>query len=161
MSRRYGRNQKRAARERIAQLESTCAESNEACLNLLRQFGSATEQLKRVTDALGPNFIGLDPVGMAEAAVDPWREKHFRMMAPYRDSPSTMNFLLMESQDASVSESPAVQMHVCFELSDHRVAYAISTEAIRFTPAHVLAEQIARQIATRLVSVLRQNGAKK
>lgn len=157
MSRRYGRNQKRQAQARIAELEEAYWMLDGLHQHTVRQRDRLREQLDRVTQALGPNFIGLDPVEAALSSVLPHAGR-FRMLAP-NDDAVTMQMMSMRVTDAG--DSADCRMHIRATLAGGDVAYAISESALRDCDATFLAQQITRQMAPALVKALRRNGARR
>lgn len=164
MSRRYGRNQKRRARERMAALEADVTRMDSArgmsealARDAFAQRDRSQDELRRVMQALGPNFIGLSPVEAAFSAV-PAREDQFRMLAP-DDSIATMHMLKINTVDWG--NSVACMMHVRARLAGGESAYALSARAIADTPAEVLAHHLSRELALYLLEALRRNGARR
>lgn len=158
MSRRYGRNQKRAARRRIEQLERREADYTEAynrdTIALRRQLSKAQDELHRVQQALGPDFIGLSPSEVArrtETLADPedWR-------VPVGDGSVTMWSMAYEC--FTVSDRPQHQIHFRVRLAGACVGYALSGPALYRAPAGYLARQIGEEMARLLIGDIRKAG---
>lgn len=158
MSRRYGRNQKRKARQEIARLSQYLANYEEAYhrdLSMLRQrCREATRQLDSVREALGQNFIGLDPETFVRRTMeldDPHGWNH----------PVPGGHVRMEGLSCRFFEdthTPHHQLHFRVELAGKKVGYALSLQAIRHAPAEVVARKMAHELARMLVEDLRKAG---
>jgi hypothetical protein len=159
MSRRYGRNQKRAARARIAALE-------QALSRALRSYAAETtvrrrlqQVLEDVTAALGPQYIGLPPTSIPMVL---HRDGFVndRFLIPDHDG----NVATMHMLSTSVQQDPIQAqrncLHVNVKLADGRAGYAIAQSAILRTPAPLLARRIADQIAPFLLSEIRSQGGR-
>ena len=161
MSRRYGRNQKRRAREEIARLERERASWEEGYRRdvpfLERTLAEKRAALAAVADALGPAFVGLPlnelmlrifDVADAERAPD-----SFMSIPPGGTEPVTMHVLKMRVQDR-VGD----MVHVRVRLAGTDAAYALSETAIRQMPARALAKNLSEQLAAFLVRELESRG---
>lgn len=156
MSRRYGRNQKRAARERISYLErrqEDCIEAYNRDTGMLRtQLRSATRQLDTVKEALGENFVGLDPGTFSHRMMALTEPYDFR--APVRDGDVQMHSLIYRSFDDS--ESHHHRLHFRVALANGEVGYALSGQALYGAPPEFIARNIAQEMAVHLVRSLRK-----
>lgn len=156
MSRRYGRNQKRRAREHIAKLTRHLDGCSRDMILLRQQRDGARRQLDNVRQALGPNFIGLPPEVLVRRVLEIGENYSFRYGAPGGDV--TMQSLVVSSFNHS--ERHVHQLHFRVELAGQRVGYAISTPALLHAPADWLARDIGHEIARVLVHDLRKAGAR-
>ena len=154
MGRRYGRNQKRKARLRIEELETAHRMADALLKRVASQRDRLRTELNMVSDALGPNFIGLSPV---EAALKCASVKDGRMLDPDGDV-ATMHCLAVHTVDGN--DSMDARMHIRANLADGSVAYAISQRALMDCEASFLAVRIAQELAPALVASLRRNGAR-
>lgn len=180
MSRRYGRNQRRRARERIAQLEQESACREQDCANLNQAHAVRLARLVERNRALAgiidmvreelPNYPLLpvderaqDFSSMADELRD-GRSAHLAipMRAPttYAVSAGVMDLealyaeivvLLAETDYCELSR----QVHLQVQLGRSEVAYAISASAMCALPRHrlvgLLTGEIARALADALV----------
>lgn len=157
MSRRYGRNQKRVARQRIAELEVAVAMCQRELVNTGDALADAREELRDVAVALGRDFIGLRPGAIAMTAREFARVQDagsFR--AVIGDSVATMCLL-----NSDVIRDPGFATHVHISIGGRKVGYAISLAALHYTPAGLLARRIANEVGHRLVADLRAAAAAK
>lgn len=156
MSRRYGRNKKRAARERIEYLErrhEACIEAYNNDTGMLRQqLRSATRQLDTVKRCLGENYIGLDPetfINRTMTLAEP-----YDFLAPVRDGDVQMRSMSYRSFNESGLHHH--RLHFRVALAGAEVGYVLSEPALYNAPAEFLARNIAHVIADRLVHDLRK-----
>lgn len=156
MSRRYGRNQKRKAREQIAKLTRHLEGCDRDMILLRQQRDDARRQLDNVRQALGPNFIGLSPEMLVRRAFELGENYDFRYQAPGGDVP--MRSLVYRS--FTDSERHVHQLHFRVELAGRKVGYAISYPALLHAPAEYLARAIGHEVAHMLVVDLRKAGAR-
>lgn len=164
MSRRYGRNQKRRAREEIARLEQERARLNEAYRRdvpfLERALAEKRDALAAVADALGPAFVGLPLNELMLRIFDTADMEHapdsFPIMPPGGDARLTMQVLNIQSSEDRVQD----MVHVRVRLAGVQSAYALSNASIRRLPGRVLAKNIAEELAAHLVRELVQRGVR-
>lgn len=165
MSRRYGRNQKRRAREELANVMALAdyrIKAHAESLNMLQgALREKRDALAAVADALGPAFVGLPlnelmlrifDVAYVEDAPD-----SFMAVPPGASDPVTMQVLKMSAHDDLVRD----RVHVRVRLAGGDVAYALSDAAIRQMPADALARNVGRHIAEFLVSELVKRGVRR
>lgn len=153
MSRRYGRNQKRKAREQISKLTRHLDEYTEG---YNRDVGMLRRQLDNVRQALGPNFIGLPPETLVRRACELGENYDFRYPALGRE----LNMQSLVYRSFSDSLRHVHQLHFRVELAGHQVGYAISAPALLHAPADWIARGIGHEIARLLVHDLRKAGAR-
>lgn len=147
MSRRYGRNQKRRARQEIERLRCAHALADGLSKRLLAENARLQDQLANVVDALGPNFVGLPPeVAAYQATQYDWDRGNYRALASGDDVVS-MQMLCIEDGRDRVSN----RIHFRVRLADGNIGYALSEQALWDTPAAVLGRQLAVEIAPALV----------
>lgn len=156
MSRRYGRNQKRKARQQIAKLTRDLEGCSRDMILLRRQLNDARWQLDNVREALGPNFIGLPPELLVRRVLEIGENYDFRYPALGRE----LNMQSLVYRSFSDKERHVHQLHFRVELAGQQVGYAISDPALRSAPADWLARNIGHEIARVLVHDLREAGAR-
>lgn len=165
MSRRYGRNQKRRAREELANVMAMADYRLKANAESLRMIQGVLQEkrdaLAAVADSLGPAFVGLPlnelmlrifDVAYAEDAPD-----SFASVPPGASNPVIMHVLKMSAHDDLVRD----RVHVRVRLAGGDTAYALSEAAIRQMPADALARNLGRHIAEFLVSELVKRGVRR
>lgn len=149
MSRRYGRQQKRKAREQIAQLEFANRQLQAGFEVASRRVTELRESLKQITDVLGPNFIGLPPKQLAMRV-----ENSFRLFTDA--GPERMHLVEIAMRTAS-NEHPQKQLHCHVILANGQSAYALSEAALLQLSEDQLINRIAPEIAQHLVREVRKN----
>ncbi|WP_304350522.1 hypothetical protein [Comamonas testosteroni] len=151
MARRYGRNQRRRAREALASEQAahastaTYLKSERECTWELRS------QLEEVAEILGTNFIGLQ----AKLRTIPIQDDQDSFLCGLSDgNMQTMQILRVDSSEDW--HRNATHLHA--KLSGVKVVYALSETAISRTPAKSLAHRIAKEIAGALLYELHRRG---
>lgn len=165
MSRRYGRNQKRAHRERIEALQAAMQMDRGLMTSMGRKLRDANEQIEQVHRVLGEHTALLPPKRMAlpGPALD---RINLRMVGPVNLTQHGMKdvwadpmrmlplpVLLTRVKREGNPYEDAVHIKVTF--GDGQVGYALSELAIQTTPTDVLVQEISRAVAERLVSELK------
>jgi hypothetical protein len=155
MSRRFGRNQRRAASERVAELEQALQMDRA----LLAHVGERKRQLEQeISDAkriVGHMSVLFDPVairldGPARSEIQLF--SHSAVMedaAPFfhaqsKTIPLDVMIAAVKKKDGGAFDS-AVHCKVMFD--DGCWGYAISEAALRLMPEDILVERIARELA--------------
>jgi hypothetical protein len=158
MSKRFGRNQRRRAREHIAQLAADSARWQEAHAResgLLRHVSNKLRamesQMADLATALGVNYVGLPAREIVMKANDLARDS-FRMLTP-SSAVAAMDLMRVDSHHDERS-----QMHVRVRVGGSVVAYAISVEALLRTPTAYLAGAMANELAPALLTEIRKSG---
>lgn len=153
MSRRFGRNQKRAARERIANLDEALSMTSALLARVVDQRNRLRGELNDVIEALGPDFIGLS----AREAVMRAAPEDEEWQVPVGDGQMTVYAMQVRCYDHSLAAKH--QLHFRVRLAGQETGYAMSAAAVWHTPAAFLARRMADRIATELVKELRARGA--
>lgn len=165
MSRRYGRNQKRRAREEIARLQSEAARWEEGYRRdvpmLERALAEKRDALAVVTEVLGPDFIGLPlnelMLGIFDRYTMDDMPDSFRMQAT-GDPTMAMRMQVME---VGVDDNRMQACtHVRVRLAGSASAIAFSDAALRRTPAHFLAREIGQELACHIVRHIQSRGGR-
>lgn len=159
MSKRYGRNQRRRAREHIASVDRRCIELTAAMLldrALISHQHEKLEELKSIVSdvgqCMGEYFFGLPPPALRDLLLQRADcRPTFRMMAP-DSSVVDMHTLIV----ANCFSTPEQAMHTMVELAGCRAAYAISYQALLHAPANILARNIAGELGAFLVTEIRK-----
>tara|TARA_R110002153_G_C13332570_1_gene498463 strand:- start:34074 stop:34556 length:483 start_codon:yes stop_codon:yes gene_type:complete len=153
MSKRYGRNQKRAAKIEIARLHEEVRQ--------LKIRGSLNETIVEDTSLiLGNNFVSLPPEDFE--IVNPYLlecglEMHSPMFAhtPMADKQKTvMKFLrlpIMHSDNKFI-DNLRNQMHFRIKYEGEQVGYSMSRETMDLMPKHVAHRKIAEQMTQVLLN---------
>jgi hypothetical protein len=164
MSRRYGRQQRRQHRDRIAELDRRARYFEDQTYRVSRELQDCKDILARAARILGENHVALPakereyherlPAMMAMRSDNAslyWRETN--PMEPIRILTTMLDALRIEG----VPDDFTGQVHFYATLHGKRVKYVISDLAIRNAPMAYLVEEIARQIATHLAAEFQQN----
>ncbi|MCD9087396.1 hypothetical protein [Stenotrophomonas sp. SY1] len=155
MSRRYGRNQRRRAREQVAQLEAQAVVLDQRTRRAEINAAQLRCQLDDVREALGPHFMGLPPQMLAGEIWRLYELDRARLPGPSGDAVEVRAMTF----DCIVDSTHQTNfLHFLVRLAGGKAAYAISSAALLNAPAEAVARQIGRQIATRLVRDLRSAG---
>lgn len=161
MSRRFGRNQRRQARERIAALEQAVAMDrgllahvSERKRQLEQEISDAKRIVGRMSVLFEPEAKRLDGPARSpmhifthSAVVDDSR-------AFFHNQSKTVPLPVMLSMVNRDGLDMAVHCKVLF--GDGQWGYAISEEAVLATPEDVLVERIARELAMTIVQQLQE-----
>lgn len=157
MSRRYGRNQKRRAREEIAQREQAIASlltgmaQDRALLQRQRMdIAERDDQLKFVAKVLGTNFIGLRP------ALYEFREKHQSDYFRHQVNGAAALMHTMRTNITTASDRPDYRVHFRVSLKGESVGYAISECALWDEDESILIPRIASEMAELLIREMRK-----
>jgi hypothetical protein len=158
VGKRFGRNQRRRAREQIALLAAERSRWQEAHAResgLLRHVSDKLRGMERqmedLAEALGVHYVGLPACEIVMKASELQRDS-FRMLTP-SGAVSVMEVMRVESHHDDRS-----QMHVRVNLGPSTVAYAISVQALLRTPATYLARAMATELAPALLAEIRKSG---
>lgn len=175
MSRRFGRNQRRRAREALSQAaqsldqerqgrqmaEAIARESTARAQTLKRLLGEFASRVGRYAIAEGV------PAEFASEWLD--RQPNFRLpLMPECDASAIFSDASMYDTMSVCDEVMRVldvrvvrdhmkrDMHVRLFFDEHRVGYAISDHAMRHMPRDALVDRISREMATMLVNALKE-----
>lgn len=153
MGKRFGRNQRRALRERLQELELVAYRRAVAATRLAVDGKAVEDRARRAESkldalkmALGDRFVGFDPKRYEE--VD-----GLAIACGSRGLPEPFGIAVLGDvlechalyQDTHVDKLRD-QIHFYVRLAGSGVAYAISAAAIRSAPPEVLAANIAREL---------------
>lgn len=161
MSKRFGRNQRRQARERIAALEQAVARDgrllahvSERKRQLEQEINDAKRIVGRMSALFEPEARRLDGPARSEmhmfthsSVVDDGR-------AFFHNQSKTFSLPVMLSMVSRDVFDMAIHCKVTFD--DGRWGYAISEEAILATPEDVLVERITRELAMTIGQQLKE-----
>lgn len=175
MSRRFGRDQRRRAREALAlaeqslereilgrqMAEAIARESTARAQTLKRLLGEFASRVGRYAIAEGV------PAKFASEWLD--RQPNFRLpVMPECDASAIFSNTSMYDTMSVCDEVMRVldvrvvrdhmkrDMHVCLYFDEHRVGYAISDHAVRNMPRAALVDLISREMATMLVNAMKE-----
>jgi len=169
MSRRYGRNQRRRARERIKDLETTIAMDR----SLLRQTTARLEEAREINASIqrivGANSILLPPQrvtmdGVARDRILFGVQANLRSFygAPgsIRDMQYTVNELRVMLSKLEADHT-LLQQHVIVNFAGRRWGYAINEEAaVALARAGELEQYVAQVLARQISEDLKKAGEK-
>ncbi len=175
MSRRYGRNQRRAHRERIEALDQRNV-ALQAAMTMDRgllasttgKLRDAKDQIERVRRTLGPNTALLPPLTVALQG----DARNRVMLEAFGGRPPSLAYdgsMSSMGQCAQDVELPALlsrvgrdggphgrAVHVKVRFADQQLGYAISEEAMRDLPLEILVGDIAQALAEQLGPALKR-----
>ncbi len=160
MSKRFGRNQRRRAREEIAALtpRKSCLEADLKASDAIVR--GQKDQIENVKYILGNNFIGLDPETSYSGQVEAKRpykveiDSKSECRAPSGEAPILRHckqldldtiLFKWQKQENGNGRSPA--MHFFLETSRHDVFYVISLEELKRMPRDYLVGLLSRNFA--------------
>lgn len=152
MSRRFGRNQRRQARERIAALEKAIAMDrgllahvSERKRQLEQEISDAKRIVGRMSVLFEPEARHLD--GPARSPVHMFTHSAVmdRSLAFFHNQSKTVPLPVMLSRMSRDGLDMAIHCKVAF--GDGQWGYAMSEEAVLATPEDVLVERITRELA--------------
>ena len=162
MSRRFGRNQRRRAREALAAAQQEVAQANARAENAFHSAAQdrrdARAALRYIADALGPHFAGL-PAQETDRTYDDERD---RMQMPMHDaialafSPDataeTLAYTTMLMDLLTVdSVADDLRQRVHFYLrknGEKKVAYALSATTLAGQPRARIVQMLTQALAT-------------
>jgi len=165
MSRRYGRNQKRAHRQRIAELEKAYTREQHLLAYLRNQLDGLRAEVEDAKRELGADFIAFQPQTMHDPGI---MDGSFRM-AHLTDPPcypgadlsklslTSLVFHVLELN--AVREGSAVfsdRLHINVALADGRVRYSITESALAAISDERLVREVTRSLAQQLTVELRR-----
>ena len=165
MSRRYGRNQKRRAREEIAKAKAEAARWEEGYRRdvpmLEQMLAERREALETVAEVLGPEFIGLPLRELVLGIFDRYTmddmPDSFQMQAT-GDPNMVMRMQVMEV--SAEDDRMRACTHVRVRLAGSASAIAFSDTALRRTPERVIAREISIELARHLVRHIKNRGGR-
>ena len=164
MSRRYGRNQKRKARQEIERLERARDywedRHGRDTMSLAQTVQEQRYALDNVAMALGENFIGLPPREIA------WKVGELADPDDFVVPVSRGRTVMARTMGYQVREwgdRPQDRVHFLVRLAGERVGYALADDALYRCPPKLLARNIADQMAELLVRdiVARRGGSRR
>lgn len=148
MSRRFGRNQKRALRGQVEQFMAQRDEAYKATKRHAAHAAELSRQIDHVRGCLGPQTFMLTPSEVAFRA----GEVGYRNIRVH-------NYNLAAVQDVPVimarhnidPDNPLSAIHLIVNYGNRQIGYAVSRETFRVMPPEVVARQIAHEMANLLV----------
>ena len=159
MSKRFGRNQKRAMRAQIAGRDDIIALKDQSLDRIYKDLKQANEVMERTAQVLGDHFATL-PVQTVEVKemLDRFRVSIFQ---PNRCSYvneavlSALHYIEMEPYQAGVrADELRGTIHMRYESLSGEVGYALSDHAWRQLSEDHLVELLKQQIAPRMATML-------
>lgn len=156
MSRRFGRNQKRAMRQELEAWQQANAMTEGLLRHVSNQRDRLHDDLDTVRSALGPNFIGLpvDEVALKLTELHP--DDQFRMpVGPAGDEIVSMHTMRVRDID---DDNPKACIHLRVTLAGVEAAYAMSEQALfgMKVPDSVLVGHIVRELAPFVLKAVRK-----
>lgn len=165
MSKRFGRNQRRRARERIAELEERGTRMRKAVATRDERIRDLEEHIKYVAAVLGHmNVLAGEKLEQLEGCGD--------RMQVYVPEPMSSPFMDMDETEVAcveimrlleveaVRDMAGRSIHAIVCLADKKAAYAISETALRKMPREALRKLLERQVAPLLCAILAEVAGK-
>lgn len=166
MSKRFGRNQKRAMRAKIVDLERQNDVKGRKINDLHTDLHRANTVVERTAQVLGDHFITL-PVQTLEVK-DMLRRFQVSIFQPNRHSYvneavlSALEYIDMDTHQASVhADELRGTIHMRYQSISGDVAYALSDHAWRKLPEGHLTELLKQQIAPDMARLLTRERKKR
>lgn len=134
MSRRYGRNQKRAHRQRIAELEEAYTREQGLSAYLLNKLDGLRTEVEDAKRELGQDHIAFHPraVRVSSLADDRFRMARMPELHPFENDRAfelSLSEVVFRTLKLNVKRQEDL-LHINVELADGRVCYAISERAL-------------------------------
>lgn len=152
MARRFGRNQRRRAREALAAEHAAHASTSYQLAQERRHAAGLERQLDGIAELLGTNFLGLNEKLCQFEIPDHWTS--FDAYSDINDTRHTMHILGVDSSP----EWHRNAIHLRVRLANGEVAYSLSETSIHRAPAEYLARTLAGAMAPMLVREMRRRG---
>lgn len=152
MGKRYGRNQKRAARKVIAQMQAAYTREAELLKHAADRARELEWQIANFAEALGVNYVGLPAREITLRVHDLTADDSFRAVGP-NGAFITMNLMRAEGRH---DERSNIHFHV--RLGPALVAYSISSRALMTMPPRYISRQLAGEMAPALLNEIRRLG---
>jgi len=163
MSKRFGRNQRRRARERIAELDGAWTAQQAVIHRQNNRIAEFREHLKYVESVLGHMSIltgthmqvmdGHD--GMKLSPPKP-------LVSDYLDADENMCVQIMRLLDVkAVRDMASLTIHAIVELNSKKACYAISESAMRTMKPEALRYFLERQVSPLLCSIIAEQVCKR
>lgn len=175
MSRRFGRNQRRRAREALAQVTHSLDMERQGRLMAEAMARESIARARTLKDLLGDFASRVGRYAIAEGVpakfASEWldRQPNFRLPvmpefdagamftnASMYDTMSICDEVMRVLDVRVVRDHMKRDMHVRLYFDEHRVGYAISDHAVRHMPRDALIDRISREMATMLVNALKE-----
>jgi hypothetical protein len=161
MSKRFGRNQRRRARERIAELEKHHEFQRQHQAYLHGRLQEMREHLRYVGAVLGHmNILAGAPLrhmdGYDGMKLSPPRP----LVEDYLDGDEMMCLEIMRLLDVkAVRDMASLTVHAIVELNSKKACYAISESALRTMKPEALRHFLERQVSPLLCSIIAEQVA--
>lgn len=167
MSKRFGRNQKRKARQAIDQANAWIANKDETIKLLLRTNDIQSKAIDDTVRVLGRRFFTLPPDEMdLDYRLDRVRLPVMRELGPYMTARNSDNIakLSMALHEVEIMRPETVRdelrraVHFNVRYAGGRWGYAISDQAIRECPEDMLTQMISQELANYIARDLKNPG---
>jgi hypothetical protein len=163
MSKRYGRNQKRRAREEIARLSSENAKNSLRADNERSRNGDLSDFQRRVFNIVGElsvvnqvaTMMRVNRDGDFEVSIGT-RYGHIRSNPNSEVAYHTRREVMRLLEVRSIRDDIEGMLHASVRISGWKAGFAMSDTALQRMPIDILAEDISRQIAYQLVDAIRR-----
>jgi|GEM_PF-6876113 hypothetical protein len=165
MSRRYGRNQKRAHRQRIVELEEAYTRERHLLAYLRNQLDGLRAEIEDAKRELGANFIAFRPQTVRDPGVQYGSFRMDYLADPRRCLDVDLSKLSLTSLVFHVLELNAVRersaaahdrLHINVALADGRVRYSITESALAAISDERLVRELTKSLAQQLTVELRR-----
>jgi len=162
MSKRYGRNQKRAARKQIEELRHGIDMANGLASHIRHKLDEARQIVADCTRVVGNNFIAMPPDSVEVRSLDrlmpSWRfaaTKPLPSFGSIDDIAEMAHFIDIAGDVLRLNTGNSdidMAKHIKFTLGNKCVGYAITQQAMQLMPKDMLVSKISREMAEMMVS---------
>ena len=165
MSRRYGRNQKRAHRQRIAELEEAYTREQHLLAYIRNQLDGLRAEVEDAKRELGADFIAFQPRTMPDPSSQggsfymPHRADPRRYLGADLSNLTLTNLVFHVLELNALREGPAAacdRLHINVALADGRVRYSITESALAAISNERLVREVTKSLAQQLTLELRR-----
>lgn len=163
MSRRFGRNQKRAMREEISRLERILTRTEKQCANATAALEPFREVMDNAVRTLGKYHFALPPrelqMQLGQKYVElPYRQLNYPPNFQANDGALRTADLVVNRIELAIAKGSVKRdeitgdVHASVRFPDGTNGYAVSSvENLRYMPTEFLVEQMSRMIADGIV----------
>lgn len=152
MSKRFGRNQKRALRAQLAECRGQLRKSQETCQALRQQMSENEQCVRDVGQILGKHFAGLPPQFVRAMNIHP--DMYLPACGASTDDPQVRSvryhLMLLTKYQGARRDELSEMLHCRFITPAGDMAYGINEEAFRRMPSEVLQSRLCNEIAAEM-----------
>lgn len=154
MGKRFGRNQRRRARQveqELGQLRMAYSLADGLCRHQGQKISDLQGAIERFARALGPNFVGL-PVRELEMRASQIGDRGSFLASRPNGNAVTCSLMQVDANENEIGD----QVHFRVRLADGTVCYAASIQALHNAHPKDMAQMMAEQMASFLLTEIRK-----